>query len=298
MLVREATFSVTSAGLLNDALLSHCRSVGFDLRFIETSTDENHLSLIDLHDAKKQPLSVDFLAPALCHRLRQGLSYRDLLPRALGVRNRESATRTHVIDTTAGLGVDAWTMAALGCRVTGVERSPVLNALLVDGLERLKRDATPTSQAIAERLEFIHDDSSTYLRRLTASFDQFDSRSELESVPELEADSAALVSTYAVYLDPMYPSESHSKSALPKKTMQFFRRLLGDDSDAFEILTAAREFSSRVVQSQSQSQTASVPIQGHVRARIAVKRPLKGESLGSAEPLSAVVGKTVRFDIY
>jgi 16S rRNA (guanine1516-N2)-methyltransferase len=37
-----------------------------------------------------------------------------------------------------GLGKDAFVLASLGCRVTLVERNPVVHALLRDGLDRLR----------------------------------------------------------------------------------------------------------------------------------------------------------------
>jgi 16S rRNA (guanine1516-N2)-methyltransferase len=45
-----------------------------------------------------------------------------------------------VIDGTAGLGKDAFVLAGLGCKVTLVERHPVVVALLADGLARAWQD--------------------------------------------------------------------------------------------------------------------------------------------------------------
>lgn len=42
----------------------------------------------------------------------------------------------YILDATAGLGKDSYVFACLGCRVDMLERSPVVAALLQDGIER------------------------------------------------------------------------------------------------------------------------------------------------------------------
>jgi 16S rRNA (guanine1516-N2)-methyltransferase len=79
-----------------------------------------------------------------------------------------------------------------------------------------------------------------------------------------------------VFLDPMFPEESHS-SALPKKGMQLFRRLIGDDADAAEVLKVALT-------------TA--------RERIVVKRPIQAPPLAQLKPSLVYEGKTARYDVY
>lgn len=78
----------------------------------------------------------------------------------------------------------------------------------------------------------------------------------------------------AVYLDPMYPHDG--KTALPQKEMQMLRDLAGDDPDAAALLAHVRRLAPRV----------------------AVKRPLKAEFLGSARPDSIMEGTQARFDLY
>lgn len=230
----------------------------FELREVPLR-DGIALGLVDLTDDKMDPLIVDFLSGALQHRLKHGLSKNDPLPRALGMKSRNPETAPFVLDATAGLGTDALILAALGCRVRSIERSPVTSALLLDGMKRFRIAAEEDEffQAVAGRLSFEEGDALEVLRSL--------SESERPDV---------------VYLDPMYPEESHSKSALPKKTMQIFRRLLDGDEDAEQLWQVAMT---------------------KARARVVVKRPLKaqplGQSLGRA-PTHQFEGKTARFDMY
>jgi len=155
------------------------------------------------------PVYVDFVTGALGFRARSGSRSKEPLARAVVPKG---AARPSVLDATAGLGRDAFILATLGCRVSLVERSPIVAALLRDGLSRaLADDAT---RAIAERMELHVGDAVAVISRL----------GELER-PDV------------VYLDPMYPQRN--KSALVKKEMRILRTLVGEDMDAPQILTAA-----------------------------------------------------------
>lgn len=228
----------------------------------ETST---RLVLRDLDDPRLLPLAVDFLSDQLLYRLRTGAGRAQPLARALGLRSARAVSSLRVLDATAGLGTDAFMMAALGCHVRAVERAEAVHALLEDGYLRLRKEAQrraantyetgPRSLlALAERLHFEKGDALDVLRLLRE-----------EECPDV------------VYLDPMYPEEGRSKSALPKKGMQMFRRLVGDDIDASELLAAALR---------------------RARRRVVVKRPLYARFLGERRPTWGVAGKAARFDIY
>jgi 16S rRNA (guanine1516-N2)-methyltransferase len=80
-----------------------------------------------------------------------------------------------------------------------------------------------------------------------------------------------------IYLDPMYPEEGRSESALPKKAMQMFRKLVGDDLDATAAFTVALKVA---------------------RERVVVKRPGHALPLGGREPTHRFEGKTARYDMY
>jgi len=92
-------------------------------------------------------------------------------------------------------------------------------------------------------------------------------------LPALEPPPAVVV------IDPMYPQER--RRGLPKKGMALFRWLVGADADAPALLAAALEVAT---------------------ARVVVKRPRRGPSLGQAggapRPSGSVVGTTSRYDIY
>ena len=114
-----------------------------------------------------------------------------------------------MLDATAGLGRDGFTLAALGAHVTLAERNPTLATLLTDARQRALLDAT-TAEAAA-RTEVIC----------------LDSRKLMDAPPRFDV----------VYLDPMYPERG--KAALAKKEMQLLRELTGGDPDADELLAAA-----------------------------------------------------------
>lgn len=154
------------------------------------------------HELKLGELKLDFAQGPTAWRLRQA-GRRQPLGRALGVKAGESK---HLIDATAGLGRDGMVLANLGCRVTLIERSPIVALLLRDALLRT------VLPEVHERVEVVDADARSYLCTLATPPD-------------------------AVYLDPMYPERG--KSALVKKEMRILRELVGKDPDASELLDAA-----------------------------------------------------------
>jgi 16S rRNA (guanine1516-N2)-methyltransferase len=134
-----------------------------------------------------------------------GLPKRDPLRRAIGDRART------VADATAGLGRDAFLLAASGFAVTAIERSDIMLALLRDGLARAALDPE-VREAIGDRLQLVPGDARAVLPTLAP--------------PD------------AVYLDPMFPNKS--KSALAKKSIRLVRAAVGDDLDAADLFSAAR----------------------------------------------------------
>ncbi len=171
----------------------------------------------------------------------------DLLSRAIGRR------AANVVDATAGLGADAFQLATAGHRVTMVERVPLVALLLEDALVRVRSGSVGSqAAAVSERLTLVNADAGLYLRQLAAS-----------DAPDV------------ILLDPMYPSRG--KAALPAKGMALFRRLVGEDLDADELLVVARSVA---------------------RWRVVVKRPLRAPPLGSVPPSGSLKGSTTRYDLY
>ncbi|MGI9285059.1 MAG: class I SAM-dependent methyltransferase, partial [Pseudomonadales bacterium] len=155
-------------------------------------------------DGPQHSISVDFNKPQLWRR-----KHNELLTKPFGVR---TGTPRYVIDATAGMGVDAFLLAQAGCQVTLIERSPLIAALLEDGINRASQ--TPAIEAIAARMCLKQGDAITLLSSLAS-----------EQQPDI------------IYLDPMFPQRN--KSALPKKAMQSLQALVGDDRDQVELLGVA-----------------------------------------------------------
>lgn len=202
-------------------------------------------SSIDAHG----PIFCDFVAGAGAHRRKFGGGLGQPLARACGISGK---FKPRLCDATAGMGGDSLVFASLGAQVTMVERQPSVAALLRDGLTRLQAAAAEQELAgLSERLELVEADGAEYLA--AAAEAQFD----------------------VVYLDPMFPPRD--KSAKVKKAMAAFHRLVGGDSDADQLLSAARR--------------AAV-------YRVVVKRPRGAEPVGGQAPSHTIEGKTVRYDIY
>ena len=158
------------------------------------------------------PIMVDFSAGSMQYRLRHGGGRRQALARAVGLKK---GWQPVVIDATAGLGRDAFILAYLGCYVHILERSPILAALLEDGLQRAA-EVKITAEIIRDRLSLTHADSRVVLRKLVQ-----------DELPEV------------IYLDPMYPERI--KSSKVKKEMRILREVTGDDKDAGELLKISLE---------------------------------------------------------
>jgi len=155
------------------------------------------------------PIYVDFIEGRNAHRRQFGGGRKQPLAKAAGLKK---GVFPMILDVTAGMGKDAFVLATLGCQVQMVERSPVVAALLEDGLSRAATDASV--EAIINRMTLHHCNAMEYL----SAIDQ-------ELIPDV------------IYMDPMYPHRQ--KSAQVKKEMHLFRQLVGDDPDSGELLRSA-----------------------------------------------------------
>lgn len=178
------------------------------------------------------PVYVDFLAGAMRRRQREMGSSRQLIARAVGFKG----TSLSIVDATAGLGRDAFLLACLGCRVTAVERSPVIGALLADGLERASADPE-VGPIVRERIQLVRGDARAYLSSLSGA-----------DRPDVTC------------IDPMFPHRT--KSALVKKEMRVCRLVAGDDPDADELFLAALS-----------ATRARVVVKRSLRAPVIVREP-------------------------
>jgi len=96
------------------------------------------LELRDMSAKVGGPVYADFIGGALDYRRRYGGGRKQALAKAIGLKHGATPT---IIDATAGLGRDAFILATLGCHVQMLERSPVIAALLNDGLQRARADS-------------------------------------------------------------------------------------------------------------------------------------------------------------
>lgn len=156
---------------------------------------------------KSLPLHIDFSSGRMNYR-RENISLRkELLVRAMGLK---SHSEPFIVDATAGLARDSFILAALGFKVQLIERSPIIHALLRDGIARGLKDAA--IEPILKRMELIQSDAILWLKSLTKK-------------PDI------------IYLDPMFPERK--KSALSKLDMRIFHHIAGDDVDAELLLQIA-----------------------------------------------------------
>ncbi len=156
------------------------------------------------------PVRVDFVEGQSAHRRKFGGGAGQQVAKAVGIK---TGVRPYIADVTAGLGRDAFVLASLGCEVMMVERSPIIAALLRDGLRRGAEH--PEVAPIVARMSLTHADGREWLAGLQGHAD----------APEV------------VYVDPMFPHTE--KTAQVKKEMRVFRDLIGGDHDAAELLAAA-----------------------------------------------------------
>ncbi len=168
------------------------------------------------------------------------------------------AAELPILDLTAGLGADAYRLAAAGHRVRAAERDPVVFALLETAWQAACAAGTVPDE-IAARLAFVHAEGSALL----AAEDGADDRAGFGS-------DAAI----GVYLDPMYPPPRKA-SALPRREIQVLRRWLGASEGIEALLARARARAARVV----------------------LKRPHHAPLVASGAHF-VVESKLVRFDVY
>lgn len=195
-----------------------------------------------------EDLKIDFLNDHVNYSRKGHRGKSELIAKALGLGKGVKC----VFDLTCGLAQDAFFLAQLGVEVRAFERSEQLFKILNSAL-LAARDQAPDREDL-KRLSIELKNSIDFL-----------SSQEFRDMDQSEV---------ALYLDPMFPEKK--KSALPRKEMQIFRMLVGDDLDATELLAKALE---------SRCQ------------RVVVKRPLKAEDLGEGV-IHRFKGTTVRYDLY
>ncbi|RLL73598.1 16S rRNA methyltransferase [Ochrobactrum soli] len=153
-------------------------------------------------------LVVDFVGGAVGHRFRSGEGRGQALAKAVGFTG---SVTPEIADATAGLGRDAFLLASLGARVTLIERSEKMHALLAEGLARAAAEGGQYAETVA-RMTLLHGDSCELLPALR---------------PQV------------VLVDPMHPPRGNT--ALVKKEMRQIREIVGTDPDAEKLMQVALE---------------------------------------------------------
>lgn len=125
-----------------------------------------------------------------------------------------------IFDLTAGLGADAYRLAAAGYEVRAWERDPAVFALLISGWGVGVSEGRVPSDII-HRLSFRWGEAKDAIADFRGS-------------------------SLGAYFDPMYPLPRRS-SALPKRPLQVLREWLKGGEEPVELVVAARELLSRVV---------------------------------------------------
>ncbi|MDP2286867.1 MAG: class I SAM-dependent methyltransferase [Pseudohongiella sp.] len=198
---------------------------------------DNRLCLGLAAEPEAGVLCVDFADPAIQHRISKALS-GEAVVKAMGQRPHTSSPHplfsqcqflkpeSHLIDATAGLGLDAFILACAGWHVTMIEQSPLIHALLSDGIQRAL--LLPESDTTAQKLTRAAL-SRLYLCPPGSSLDV------LPTLPE----------AHVIYLDPMFPDRD--KSARVKKNRYLLQQLHGEEAQGHNLLPLALSLAHKVV---------------------------------------------------
>src|SRR5579871_1162725 len=107
-----------------------------------------------MHPSVQPVLEVDFANKSLRFRQQAATTQNEAIAKAVGLKKNKACK---IIDTTAGLGTDAFILASLGAEVILLERSNTVAHLLRKGLERL--DQTE----IRARMQLVEIEACDYL---------------------------------------------------------------------------------------------------------------------------------------
>ena len=216
-----------------------------------------HDDLIELYDnALKTSISIDFTKGTNAHRQQFGGGRGQAIAKAIGLK---SGVTPEVLDVTAGLGGDAFVLATLGCKLTLIERSPIVACLLEDAIARASLN-NDFQHILEQGFKLIHADANAYLREANS---RNINPQNIEARPDV------------IYIDPMYPDRK--KSALVKKDMQILQRLHLQDDDPAELLENAMLIANK---------------------RVVVKRPVQAEPLNERAISTSIKSKKTRYDVY
>lgn len=142
----------------------------------------------------------------MLHRVTNGRLQHEMLVRA--AKSEKPGRRA--IDATAGMGEDAFLLAAQGYEVILYEQNPVIAALLKDALRRARKNMI--LKEITERMKLVEGNSVECMEK------------QLDPVD-------------VIYLDPMFPARQ--KSGLINKKLQLIQKLEPPCSAETDLFDAA-----------------------------------------------------------
>lgn len=157
---------------------------------------------VSLIDSTKNKICLDFNND-LEYRRKLKSKSTELISKAVGSGKKSN----HILDLTAGLGVDAISLVQLGYSVVAIERNPLVYLALQSAYDNW------TSE-LKSQLTFVFSDVLSVIQSLRQGLYVF-----------------ADQNLYNVaYYDPMFPQKK--KSALPKQEMVLLQKLTNEDPDA------------------------------------------------------------------
>lgn len=243
--------------------------VGKDDALVCFSTEGASLSLST--SGKMKPLLLDFEQVAYRQRLLRGGRLKEAVARAC---MQGLGERVRIFDATAGLGRESMILAHAGAQVFSFERQIPIWVILADALLRAQ-----TSRFFPFTLPHLLPvgtikDFAAFAAFATAGGA---AKAATATAAETAAEAATSAMPDVIYYDPMFPERE--SSALVKKEMVLFKKLIGADKDTVEFLEQAVALATK---------------------RVVVKRPSSAPQMVSAhvEPSHEVDGGQCRFDCY
>ncbi|AJC49536.1 16S rRNA methyltransferase [Allofrancisella guangzhouensis] len=191
--------------IFDNSTIDKIRDLGLPLNFSICKKDkylfyENNFLKLNNNNKK---LYIDFNNNDMWNRI-DPQTKKCSVVQAIEGRNK---SKLYILDTTAGLGRDSFTLAARGHRVTAIEKDPYIFLLLSDAIKRAKDISN--LEAITKNIKLINNDSCDYILNTQEFFD-------------------------CIYIDPMFPPRK--KSAKVKSDMQSLHELLQNNEDNNKLL--------------------------------------------------------------
>lgn len=219
-------------------------------------------------DNNTKPLLINFDSAKNTYRLSKASIKSEAIAKAAGMNGK---IKPRVLDLTAGLGQDAMVLASLGCEVTMVERSPIVAALLSDGIARFKNK----KENHAALLDVHFADAREILKKINENTSV--EKNNINKKTGTEVGNTCLDNFDVIYLDPMFPEDSYQK-ATTKKEMRMLHAILSENEcNNDDLLVEALKTKVR---------------------RVVVKRPKGADFLADIKPHHSKHGRSNRFDIY